>query len=123
VAPAPPSKPKLGVLQFEDAATLMQVDNIAAEANKKRDGVKMKRRAAGDRLGDDKEYLFRLAHEVNSSNVQARSVDRKVSAAADEALSFLRARDEFWKQVDLGAKVAAPHASSRLDFTTIPRSS
>ena len=34
-----------------------------------------------------------------SSDLRAKSVGRKVSSTASEALNFLKARDEFWKQV------------------------
>ncbi len=48
------------------------------------------------------DYLSRLATDVlveASSDLRAKSVGRKVSSTASEALNFLKARDEFWKQV------------------------
>ena len=46
----------------------------------------------------------------------ARRVDAGVARTASEALHFLQARDEFWKQVDLGAKAKPVTFSNRLDF-------
>ncbi len=37
--------------------------------------------------------------EETSADLRAKSIGRKVSTAANEALNFLEARDEFWKQV------------------------
>ncbi len=52
--------------------------------------------------------------------VSPLSVGQKVSSAAEEALSFLRARDEFWKQVELGAKGRPANIkTTRLNFGQI----
>ncbi len=52
--------------------------------------------------------MHRLATEVmveTSSDLRAKSVGKKVSNTANEALNFLRARDEFWKQASLIGKM------------------
>ena len=48
------------------------------------------------------------------------SLETNVAKAANEALNYLRARDEFWKQVEMGAKSVPPMiASNRLDFAKL----
>ena len=48
------------------------------------------------------------------------SLETNVAKAANEALNYLRARDEFWKQVEMGAKSVPPMiTSNRLDFSKL----
>ncbi len=77
-------------------------------------------------------YLHRLASNSltgsslkkssSSSAKPRRLVNALVSRAAGEALDFLRARDEFWEQVELGVRVQAPITSQRLNLLALPRS-
>ena len=95
-----------------------------------------KRRPTSDRLSEDKareksfhsvnlvqcnalkfqEYLTKLMSGIGETMGGRQRVDKKVSKTASEALNFLQARDEFWKQVNLGAKAKPVTFSNRLSF-------
>ena len=60
------------------------------------------------------EYLTRLAAGIGERPGNGtKSVNRRVAKTAREALAFLRARDEFWHQVDIGRK-AKPQVAARM---------
>ena len=52
-----------------------------------------------DRLFDDKVYLTVLSKRVGKDKVQ-----NKVSKQADEALNYLRSREQFWDQIETGTR-------------------
>lgn len=62
------------------------------------------------------EYLTKLMSGIGETVGGRQRVDQKVSKTASEALNFLQARDEFWKQVELGAKAKPVTFSHRLDL-------
>ena len=64
--------------------------------------------------------IFGEKNDIASSEPISASLETNVARAANEALSYLRARDEFWKQVEMGAKSVPPMiASNRLDFAKL----
>ena len=63
--------------------------------------------------------IFR-ERNISASESGSASLETNVAKAANEALNYLRARDEFWKQVEMGAKSVPPMiASNRLDFAKL----
>ena len=65
------------------------------------------------------EYLSKLVSGIGETVGGTLKVDQSVAKTASEALNFLQARDEFWKQVDLGAKAKPVTFSTRLDFAKV----
>ena len=71
---------------------------------------------AGDIFREKKNNTTAAAEPASASAV----LESNVARAANEALNYLRARDEFWKQVEMGAKSVPPMiASNRLDFAKL----
>lgn len=90
-----------------------------------------------------KDYLVRLANGLKGTWEQSQApipnplststnqnkplkpmgcqLSRKVSDTASEALAFLEARNEFWKQVGMSSTTAPTTYTARLDFDNIPR--
>ena len=63
--------------------------------------------------------IFR-ERNISASESGSASLETNVAKAANEALNYLRARDEFWKQVEMGAKSVPPMiTSNRLDFAKL----
>jgi hypothetical protein len=57
---------------------------------------------SGDRLLEDKLYLTTLASGICQKPGSVDRVKKRISNTAEEALKFLRAREEFWQQLKLG---------------------
>ena len=59
---------------------------------------------SSDRLLEDKLYLTSLAGGGMNQrpDVAVDRIKRGISATAEEALEYLRMRDEFWSQLELG---------------------
>ena len=55
------------------------------------------------RLAEDKMYLSQLASGISRrKDQQDDGTNRMVRATANQALDFLKARENFWDQLDLG---------------------
>ena len=66
-----------------------------------------------DRLLEDKVYLKSLANGIGiRQDVRVDRTNRGVRATASQALDFLRARESFWDQLDLGQEHRQAKASS-----------
>lgn len=66
-----------------------------------------------DRLLEDKVYLKSLADGIGiRQDVRVDRTNRNVRATASQALDFLRARESFWDQLDLGQEHRQAKASS-----------
>ena len=97
----------------------INVENDESKENEMMVRRVKKRHKLNDRLGEDKEYLTRLAEtslQMTSFTTAATLVDRSVSDTANEALNFLKARDDFWKQVELTTGKKPPTSTTRLHF-------
>lgn len=68
----------------------------------KRCHEKAKIALSGDRLLEDKLYLTTLASGICQKPGSIDRVKKRISNTAEEALKFLRAREEFWQQLKLG---------------------
>ena len=56
-----------------------------------------------DRLLEDKNYLTSLANGIgNRPDLDDDEVQKNVSDTAEEVLGFLKLREEFWSQIDVG---------------------
>ena len=74
---------------------------------------KLKTPAKVDRLSEDKEYLALLANGIGRRHdVQDDGTNKMVRATANQALDFLKARENFWDQLDLGQDHRKAKASS-----------
>jgi len=83
----------------------MSVIPVAAAKMKivqKRCHEKAKVAFSGDRLLEDKLYLSNLAAGICQRPGSVDRVKKRISNTAEEALLFLRAREEFWQQLKLG---------------------
>ena len=59
---------------------------------------------SGDRLLEDKLYLTSLSGRIKErGGFQGDFVKKIISKTADQALDYLKAREEFWNQLDLGS--------------------
>ena len=66
-----------------------------------------------DRLSDDKEYLSVLANGIGRRlDILDDGTNKMVKATANQALDFLKARENFWDQLDLGQDHRKAKASS-----------
>ena len=75
---------------------------------------------AGDIFREKKNNTTAAAEPASASTSASAVLESNVARAANEALNYLRARDEFWKQVEMGAKSVPPMiASNRLDFAKL----
>ena len=84
---------------------------------------------SADRMLEDKVYLSMLAESITKVGILTpedeggcgtNSIDTEVRAAASDALNFLRSREDFWEQVDVG-KEQQQDASSRTTRRKKPR--
>ncbi len=65
--------------------------------------LEIKRVGKCDRLGQDKRYLAMLASgEMTKKDRDSGKLNQFVKVTANEALEFLRSREAFWDQLDLG---------------------
>ena len=70
--------------------------------------AKAKIALSGDRLLEDKLYLTVLANAFEEqAGLRIDVVQRNISNTAVQALEFLKAREEFWNQLQLGAQAGA----------------
>ena len=65
-----------------------------------------------DRLFEDKVYLAVLARGINLKKSTASSgnsnVENKIAHEAEGALAYLRSREDFWDQIELGKDSSKP---------------
>ena len=66
-----------------------------------------------DRLFEDKVYLAVLARGLNlkhpgQGTTQGNLVESKIAAEAQSALTYLRSREDFWDQIELGNDRSQP---------------
>jgi hypothetical protein len=62
---------------------------------------------SGDRLLEDKLYLTALAGRMKErKGAQGDMVKKIISKTADQALDFLKDREEFWNQIQVGSGVS-----------------
>ncbi len=72
--------------------------------------AKSKKFLSSDRLLVDKDYLVSLSRGIgHRPDVADDEVEKNVAVTAYEALDFLRSREKFWKQIQLGES-GAKHA-------------
>lgn len=65
--------------------------------------AKAKKFASADRLLQDKDYLVSLSRGIgHRPDVEEDAVEKDIAVTAYEALDFLRSREKFWKQIQLG---------------------
>ena len=72
--------------------------------------AKAKKFLSADRLLQDKDYLVSLSRGIgHRPDVEEDTVEKDIAVTAYEALDFLRSREKFWKQIQLGES-GAKHA-------------
>ena len=87
--------------------------NFTAQKTKKVKKSKTKVTPKIDRLAEDKNYLSLLASGVDKQNkILDDGTTKLVKATANQALDFLKARESFWDQLDLGQDHRKAKASS-----------
>lgn len=58
-----------------------------------------------DRLMEDKNYLTSLASGIgNRPDLDDDKVEKEITDTAEQVLNFLKLREEFWSQIDVGKK-------------------
>ena len=85
----------------------------AARTNAKDRTLIQKKQMVTDRLFEDKVYLAVLARGLNlkhpgQGTTQGNLVESKIAAEAQSALTYLRSREDFWDQIELGNDRSKP---------------
>ena len=95
------------VVRSKSAKSKLQSDRAACWKMKSKTPAKI------DRLSEDKEYLSVLANGIGRRlDIQDDGTNKMVQATANQALDFLKARENFWDQLDLGQDHRKAKASS-----------
>ena len=74
---------------------------------------RQKKNIVADRLFEDKVYLAVLARGINLKKSSAltggtSNVESKIATEAEGALAYLRSREDFWDQIELGKDHSKP---------------
>ena len=122
-APAPAPAPKLEPIPEKKLASKKPIDPELEEKIRRvraRCAAKAKIALSGDRLLEDKLYLTVLANAFEEqAGLRIDVVQRSISNTAVQALEFLKAREEFWNQLQLGhfqATVIKSDKSSKTQY-------
>jgi hypothetical protein len=97
------------VLKSKNTKSKFESDRARSTLRK----MRVKTPAKIDRLSDDKEYLSVLANGIGRRlDILDDGTNKMVKATANQALDFLKARENFWDQLDLGQDHRKAKASS-----------
>jgi len=73
----------------------------------------VKPKATADRLLEDKMYLMLLSNGIGKrTDIRVDGTNRMVQVTAHQALDFLKSRETFWDQLDLGLEQRQAKSSS-----------